>query len=163
MYSNMVKEHTDRGGVELFGFRVTSAKATSPMSFGTTLRASCASSWRFRSPLYGLAWRRPVCLHRNKPLRSGLPNPSAFVHTPSQPNKTRAPLQAPLFYLAERVGFEPTVTHNATPDFESGTFDHSDTSPGWINKSRRAFYQQLEISCRMFTCTTRLGSVCTSY
>src|SRR4030067_1437878 len=31
--------------------------------------------------------------------------------------------------LAERVGFEPTVTHNATPDFESGTFDHSDTSP----------------------------------
>jgi hypothetical protein len=31
--------------------------------------------------------------------------------------------------MAERVGFEPTVTHNATPDFESGTFDHSDTSP----------------------------------
>ena len=31
-------------------------------------------------------------------------------------------------YLAERVGFEPTVPCG-TPDFESGTFDHSATSP----------------------------------
>ena len=30
--------------------------------------------------------------------------------------------------LAERVGFEPTVPCS-TPDFESGTFDHSATSP----------------------------------
>ena len=30
--------------------------------------------------------------------------------------------------LAERVGFEPTVPCG-TPDFESGTFDHSATSP----------------------------------
>ena len=33
--------------------------------------------------------------------------------------------------LAERVGFEPTVRHNRTPDFESGAFDHSATSPGF--------------------------------
>ena len=33
--------------------------------------------------------------------------------------------------LAERVGFEPTVRGNRTPDFESGTFDHSATSPGY--------------------------------
>ena len=31
--------------------------------------------------------------------------------------------------LAERVGFEPTVRFHRTPDFESGTFDHSATSP----------------------------------
>ena len=31
--------------------------------------------------------------------------------------------------LAERVGFEPTVLHNSTPDFESGAIDHSTTSP----------------------------------
>ena len=31
--------------------------------------------------------------------------------------------------LAERVGFEPTVPFG-TPDFESGTIDHSVTSPG---------------------------------
>ena len=31
--------------------------------------------------------------------------------------------------LAERVGFEPTVRNNRTPDFESGAFDHSATSP----------------------------------
>ena len=30
--------------------------------------------------------------------------------------------------VAERVGFEPTVPFS-TPDFESGTFDHSATSP----------------------------------
>ena len=32
------------------------------------------------------------------------------------------------FSLAERVGFEPTVPCG-TIDFESITFDHSDTSP----------------------------------
>ena len=31
--------------------------------------------------------------------------------------------------LAERVGFEPTVRETRTPDFESGPFDHSGTSP----------------------------------
>src|SRR5690606_11900127 len=31
--------------------------------------------------------------------------------------------------LAERVGFEPTVRRRRTPDFESGAFDHSATSP----------------------------------
>ena len=33
--------------------------------------------------------------------------------------------------LAERVGFEPTVPCS-TPDFESGTIDHSATSPGSV-------------------------------
>ncbi len=32
---------------------------------------------------------------------------------------------------AEREGFEPPVPCG-TPDFESGTFDHSDTSPGRV-------------------------------
>ena len=31
--------------------------------------------------------------------------------------------------MAERVGFEPTVTF-ATPVFKTGAFDHSATSPG---------------------------------
>ena len=33
--------------------------------------------------------------------------------------------------MAERVGFEPTLRHNRKPDFESGAFDHSATSPEW--------------------------------
>ena len=37
--------------------------------------------------------------------------------------------------LAERVGFEPTVRENRTLDFESSSFDHSDTSP-CFNKQR---------------------------
>ena len=40
----------------------------------------------------------------------------------------KAPDGAFLF-LAERVGFEPTVRENRTPDFETGPFDHSGTSP----------------------------------
>ena len=36
--------------------------------------------------------------------------------------------------MAERAGFEPAVPCG-TPDFESGTFDHSATSP---NKGFRA-------------------------
>ena len=35
------------------------------------------------------------------------------------------------FKMAERVGFEPTVPCG-TLDFESSTFDHSDTSPNAI-------------------------------
>ena len=34
-----------------------------------------------------------------------------------------------VFVLAEREGFEPSVGGCPTPDFESGTFDHSATSP----------------------------------
>ena len=38
--------------------------------------------------------------------------------------------------LAEREGFEPSVRKNRTPDFESGTIDHSAISPqnGHCNK-----------------------------
>ena len=45
-------------------------------------------------------------------------------------HKTKKPLsfKGLIANLAERVGFEPTVPCS-TPDFESGTFDHSATSP----------------------------------
>ena len=39
----------------------------------------------------------------------------------------------PLFYMAEGVGFEPTVPCGTT-DFESVTFDLSDTPP-WVSSS----------------------------
>ena len=39
--------------------------------------------------------------------------------------------------LAERVGFEPTVHETCTPVFETGTLNHSDTSP--LRKARRKF------------------------
>ncbi len=32
-------------------------------------------------------------------------------------------------FLEEKEGFEPSVGYDPTPDFESGTFDHSATSP----------------------------------
>ncbi len=48
--------------------------------------------------------------------------------TLGEKNKT-GPQGARLIFLAERVGFEPTVRENRTPDFESGPFDHSGTSP----------------------------------
>jgi hypothetical protein len=48
-------------------------------------------------------------------------------------------------YLAEGVGFEPTDTQCASPDFESGAFDHSATLPATdaaiviVESRRRAF------------------------
>ncbi len=36
-----------------------------------------------------------------------------------------------VYRLAERVGFEPTLRYNRRPLFESGTMNHSDTSPGF--------------------------------
>ena len=36
--------------------------------------------------------------------------------------------------VAERVGFEPTVQETCTPVFETGTLNHSDTSPGRLRK-----------------------------
>ena len=39
--------------------------------------------------------------------------------------------------MAERVGFEPTVHETCTPVFETGTLNHSDTSPR--RKARRKF------------------------
>jgi hypothetical protein len=34
-----------------------------------------------------------------------------------------------LFLLAEREGFEPSIGYSPMPDFESGTFNRSATSP----------------------------------
>ena len=53
-------------------------------------------------------------------------------------NKKRPERRLFVDKLAERVGFEPTVRENRTPDFESGTFDHSATSPTQVrNVSRK--------------------------
>ena len=49
------------------------------------------------------------------------------VRTFDQIRKT--PLAGRVAYLAERGGFEPPVRYKRTPDFESGTFNHSATSP----------------------------------
>ncbi len=65
------------------------------------------------------------------------------IHIIATHNKEARHFRIGLLYLAEREGFEPSVRGYRTPDFESGTFDHSATSPG------RAFYQQLLIdSCK---------------
>ena len=48
--------------------------------------------------------------------------------------------------MAERVGFEPTVPCS-TPDFESGTFDHSATSPG----RKRVFPKDRDCSRTLLT------------
>ena len=60
--------------------------------------------------------------------QDALSQPSGFVHTALSRN-ANGPNRDRLHFLAERVGFEPTVRYKRTPDFESGTFDHSATSP----------------------------------
>jgi hypothetical protein len=57
-----------------------------------------------------------------------------------------------LIFLAERVGFEPTVPETGTPDFESGAFDHSATSPGGLEMlAERRFNQRAAPSRRAGT------------
>src|SRR5690606_2283144 len=41
----------------------------------------------------------------------------------------KTPLSGRFAYLAERGGFEPPRRYKRLPDFESGTFNHSATSP----------------------------------
>ncbi len=41
----------------------------------------------------------------------------------------KKPLSGLFWQLAEREGFEPSKGYKPLPDFESGTFDHSATSP----------------------------------
>src|SRR3989304_4899471 len=69
------------------------------------------------------------------PARPASASQKRCVSELNRQNITKNILADVLCCLAERVGFEPTVTHNATPDFESGTFDHSDTSPKRINNN----------------------------
>ncbi len=57
--------------------------------------------------------------------------------------------------LAERVGFEPTVGYAPTPDFESGTFDHSATSPQKVRiicGSFRFVKPKMQFSCDFCHC-----------
>jgi len=37
------------------------------------------------------------------------------------------------FFMAEKEGFEPSIRYNRIPDFESGAFDHSATSPDSVS------------------------------
>ncbi len=67
-------------------------------------------------------------LRLSKFVPTNLSNRVASSTHPHQ-QKQKKPLAGLFLFLAERVGFEPTVRYKRTPDFESGTFDHSATSP----------------------------------
>ena len=77
---------------------------------------------------------RPQCRLRRCLSRTGFECPYPLA-------KTKGPDGAFVF-LAERVGFEPTVRKNRTLDFESSSFDHSDTSPHSL--AGRRFYTQIQ-------------------
>ena len=78
-----------------------------------TVRRPSASPTPFESHREPSSWLAP--LHNEKAPRGGALN------------------------MAERVGFEPTVRHNRTPDFESGAIDHSTTSPDAAFSRRRDY------------------------
>ncbi len=52
------------------------------------------------------------------------------LHLPNVGQEKSRPVGGFLLYLAERGGFEPPRRYKRLPDFESGTFNHSATSPG---------------------------------
>ena len=80
--------------------------------------------FRFSGGEGGMGAARPGMPLRGCARRTGFESPYALDE------KSKMGPQGPHFqFLAERVGFEPTVRCNRTPDFESGPFDHSGTSP----------------------------------
>ncbi len=52
------------------------------------------------------------------------------LHPPNVGQEKSRPVGGFFLYLAERGGFEPPRRYKRLPDFESGTFNHSATSPG---------------------------------
>src|ERR1700757_3739371 len=103
----------------------------------TCAKAPCAETKRNR--------RKDACVTR---MRCKLRRPTSRIGDVSDAGSLKKPhkrKQAPrgacfALHLAERVGFEPTVQHNCTPDFESGAFDHSATFPDSLT------YQQVVLS-----------------
>ena len=67
-------------------------------------------------------------LAADMPLRSSVGR-TEFERPYPPRQKCKRPQKGAFHILAERVGFEPTVRENRTPDFEAGPFDHSGTSP----------------------------------
>ncbi len=52
--------------------------------------------------------------------------------------------------MAEREGFEPSIPFRGIPDFESGAFDHSATSPWrWRAKSAGECYRSTRRGSRL--------------
>lgn len=80
----------------------------------------------------------PTEVHRTSVSRTGW----AFIS--AQPQNKKRP-QGAFAVLAERVGFEPTIPETGMPDFESGAFDHSATSP--LRGSRVSIAKPSIIGC----------------
>ena len=75
-------------------------------------------------------WDTPAMLPRRDSAIRIKPNQCGGLSGGPENSKNKKALVSKglVIKLAERVGFEPTVPCS-TPDFESGTFDHSATSP----------------------------------
>src|SRR6202171_734349 len=108
--------------------RITSLPSRTS-GFSPTLSYRHATIWRRGWDCVGLAFRRSR--HRSLRSRPAFGCPSAGSN--NEPGLANAlglthPLTSSCNYLAERVGFEPTIRCRI-PDFESGAFGHSATSP----------------------------------
>jgi hypothetical protein len=63
--------------------------------------------------------------------------------------------------MAERVGFEPTIRGYRIPEFQSGAFDHSATSPeapaAYRRACRRSIDRAAEVVRRHFQARSAVG------
>ncbi len=66
----------------------------------------------------------------SSPRIKGVDHYNNRLHLPNVGQEKSRPVGGFLLYLAERGGFEPPRRYKRLPDFESGTFNHSATSPG---------------------------------
>jgi hypothetical protein len=81
-----------------------------------------------RARIFANAWRAPVSNFIARAIAFGLPR--WFVR-----NDEGSLYGRKSGHLAEREGFEPSIPETGMPDFESGAFDHSATSPSPVERA----------------------------
>ena len=64
--------------------------------------------------------------------------------------------------VAERVGFEPTIRYDRIPDFESGAFDLSATSPERIVILAESAWSSLAVAMPLLVSTRTVPSIPTN-
>src|SRR5690554_705718 len=105
-----------------------------------TCKRRCLESWRVPGLIRAIHGPHPSGAARLRgslrlsrlavlPICRTAPSARVQIQIPLSARYAKRPAGGRFAYLAEREGFEPPRRYKRLPDFESGTFNHSATSP----------------------------------
>ena len=102
------------------------------MQKGSRSGALFATTWRrgWDSPTF----RGPPSRKHARVFESDTQGPQGLAPLPHKNKK--GPVRGPFYFLGGEGGIRTHGTVTRTPDFESGTFDHSATSPESVLRGR---------------------------